>query len=118
MPRKKSPKIKQSLKDFVESYDYRTLMGMLNTFQTSEGWEVFKSYIRLKQREMEVAALDLIKHDGHDKMAAHASGYAQALEDLTERMMPGLIDLILGKTAVIENPPADVVVEDHPNELS
>src|SRR2546430_658224 len=108
MPRGKQLKSKKTpsltLEKFVSDYDQQSLLGALNSLQDSMAWELLSSFLAKKQREFEVAALDLVRQNQYTHTAAHASGYAQALDDLIHRTIPEFKDLLLGRTGVIETP--------------
>lgn len=106
MPRPKQPKKQQkrNLKEFIEGYDKQILYGALETFKTSTGWDVLRAFLQQRQREFEVAALDLIRSNGHTQDAAYASGYAMAIDDLLNRDINELEGIVLGQSGVIEAP--------------
>lgn len=93
-----------TIKQFLDSYDYKTLQGALSTIHNSFAWELLRSYFKLKQREFEVASLDLVTKNSMTQSAAHASGYAQGMEDAADKLIPEFLDLISGNTGVVENP--------------
>lgn len=104
MPRRKqlqkqSPK---TLKDFVQGYDSKSLTAVMETLHNSLAWEMFSAYLRVRQREFEVASLDLVGHSDRHQEAAKASGYALALEDTSERLIPEFIRFVSGYTGVVE----------------
>lgn len=92
-----------NLSTFLNSYSAVSLQSALNTLETSEGWELFKSYAKVVQRRYEIDALDMIPKSDQVQAAAYASGYAKAVEELIEAFIPGLRETILGKSGVVEN---------------
>lgn len=106
MPKRK-PTLNQnqspSLKEFLDTYDQRSLLGALNSFEASLGWEVLKAYARMVQRENEITALDLIPKEDMVQAASYASGYAKGVSDLVEQFVPGLQKTITQVSPVIEN---------------
>lgn len=92
----------QTFQEYLAKYPGTTLQSAAVQINDSIGWALLQSYIRLRQREFEIAALDLIKHNNQVQSAAHASGYAQACEDISERFMQQLVDGIAGKNGLVE----------------
>lgn len=95
--------ISQPLDEFLRKYDAGTVAAILNSFESSPAWELFKVYVMTRQREFEVASLDMVKY-GKSHEAAFASGYSAALNDVTSTMIKALKDLAYGTNPVIENP--------------
>lgn len=114
--RKKSQKSKEesiSLEEYINNYDRKSLIAAAQTIQNSFAWNLLKAFLKLKQREMEVASLDLVGQDGNSYRAAKASGIALGFEEVSDKLIPELIDLILGNNGVVEDPrPEDVQVEN------
>lgn len=96
-----------SLSQLLHEFDPIQLNGALRGLESSVGWKVFQAYTRIKQREFEIAALDLVRSNSHTHAAAHSSGYAQALDDMANKFLEALNDLVLGKNQVTENPPPE-----------
>ena len=92
-----------SLQEYLNTYSSVELVGILSSFETTPAWHIICSYLALKQREFEVASLDLVSK-GQTHPAAHASGYAQAVEDIKNTTIQTLQNLIVGKSQAIENP--------------
>lgn len=103
-PRKTKPQTNLSLEDYLKTYDYKTLSAAINGLNDSLAWNMMRGYLKLRQREFEIAALDLAGHTGRTQEAAKASGYAQGLEDTADNFMQQLIDMVYGKTGVVEDP--------------
>ena len=103
MPKPKKAK-KTDLKEFLEGYDYKVLHGAINGLQDGMAWDLLSAFLRAKQRQYEIASLDLVRHGSETHAAAHASGYAQALEDTADHLIPELINVILGRNGVVEDP--------------
>lgn len=100
----KTPEVtKVSLEEFLAKYDKESIAAALNTLHDSFAWEVFRAYLRLKQREFEVAALDLSCQDGNTLRGAKASGIACGLEEVSERLVPEFINYLKGHSGVVEN---------------
>lgn len=95
-------KKKESLNDFLSQYDSVTLQTALQSVEGSIGWELLQSFLRTRQREFEIAALDLMGHTGNENEAAKASGYALGMEEMAERIIPEFISFLKGNTGVIE----------------
>lgn len=112
MRKLKAPEKKHlTLKDHLEQYDGASLKAMLQELQNSHSWEVFAAFLSIRQREFEIAALDLACKHNMQPEAAKASGYAQGLEDVVNVLIPELKNLVIGYTGVVENPrPVEDVV--------
>lgn len=93
-----------TLKDYLNTYDSVTLIALINAMEDSRAWDIFRAYIKLRQREFEVAALDLMNKDSMVQSAAYASGYAKALDDVSEDLIKQLKDFSLGVSPVVETP--------------
>lgn len=116
MPKKKlnqSPR----LEDYLNTYDSKALKGAIHELQNSMAWDLLKSYLHVRQRWFEVAALDLIRHNGHEQEAAHASGYAQANQELIESVIPELLQRISGTPEVVNPGVPEVELQDHVSEV-
>jgi hypothetical protein len=93
-----------TLKEYLDQYDSVTLIAIINAMEDSRAWDVFRAYIKLRQREFEVVALDLMNKDTMVQSAAYASGYAKALDDVSEDLIKQLKDFSLGVSPVVETP--------------
>lgn len=104
MPKlKKLPKPSLSLSEFLANYDYQTLHAATVGLQDSFAWDLLKAYLKVRQREFEIAALDLAGHSNMHSEAAKASGYAQGMEDLP-KLVDELREFVLGRSKVVEDP--------------
>jgi hypothetical protein len=105
-PRSPNPSLSNTvtLQEFLRQYDPVTLNGVLRSFDSGTGWGVMKAYIKQVQRTYEVDALDLMNKDNQVQAAAYASGYAKALDDMSEKFIEELNDLVLGNTQALETP--------------
>lgn len=93
-----------SLKDYLDKYESKSLQAALNGLEDSLAWDILKSFIKLKQREFEVAALDLSCQDGNTLRAAKASGIACGLEEVADKYIDEFKKIVSGYSAVVENP--------------
>ncbi len=93
-----------TFKDFLDKFDSKTLQAAVNGLDGSVSWGLMRAYLKLRQREFEVASLDLIGHTGKEAEAAKASGYSQACEDVAERFMNDLQNAVVGKDGYVEGP--------------
>lgn len=101
MTKRKSPSNK-TFKEYLDSYPGTTLQSAVIQLNDSIGWGMLQAFVKLRQREFEVAALDLVKHSNHTQAAAHASGYAQACEDIAEKFMQQMVNHVAGKDGYVE----------------
>lgn len=100
-----SPKIdKTPLETYLNAYDSDSLSAMITSMGDSLAWQIFSAYLRKRQREFEVAALDLSCQDGHTLRGAKASGIACGLEEVADKLIPEFINYVKGQTGVIETP--------------
>lgn len=84
-------------------YDSVTLLALIRSFEASEGWDVFKAYASIIQRQYEVDALDRAGKKDESVPVAFASGYAKCAEDMTKNFMEGLKQTVLNVSPVIKN---------------
>lgn len=103
-PRKQAVKNSLTFQDYLAKFDPKTLQSAVAQLNDSIGWELVRSYLKLRQREFEVASLDLTGHTGKIQEAAKASGYAQACEDVAETFLQQLVDSVAGKDGLVEGP--------------
>lgn len=103
MPKQKKSLKKTTLNEFFKDYDSQSLSALVTSLNNSLAWELLKSFMRLRQRQFETASLDLVSK-GHTHPAAHASGYALACEEMADKFIQELYDIIQGKTGVVEDP--------------
>ncbi len=94
-----------SLQDYLNTYDAPTLVGLLNSLENSDAWNVFMAYSSMVQRQYEIEALDAMGKEGSVKSAAFASGYAKGVEDVSKLFMLGLKNTVNKVSQVVENPP-------------
>lgn len=94
-----SPK---TLKEFLQGYDSKAITGVMETMHNSLAWEMFSAYLRVRQREFEVASLDMVGHSNRLQESAKASGYAQGMEDVSDKLIPEFIKFVSGFTGVVE----------------
>ncbi len=105
MPKlKKQPNPSLTIEEFLRNYEPRVLAGALQSLESSMGWEVFKAFLKAKQREYEVAALDLTCYTGKQAEAAKASGIACGLEEAATAYMVEFVNRLNGATGVVESP--------------
>lgn len=105
MPKAKPPaKTLPTFKDFLEKFDSKTLQGAVIQLEGSIAWELMRAFLKLKQREFEIASLDLAGHTGKASESAKASGYAQACEDMSDQYMQDLVNVVNGLDGYVEGP--------------
>lgn len=97
------PKKRLSLKDHIANYPTTTLISACEEMQHSIFWDIFASFLRLKQREYEVAALDLACHSSTHAEAAKASGLALAHAEIADKYMDDMREILKGRTGVFED---------------
>lgn len=103
MPKAKQPVVTPlTFKEHLEKFEPSSLQGAVVQLDGSLAWDLMKSFLKLRQREFEVASLDLAGHTGKSHEAAKASGYAQACEDVSEKFMQDLVNAVNGLTGVVE----------------
>ena len=101
----KNPDVSQMmLEDYLNNYDKDSIAGALASLQDGFAWKVFSAFLRQKQREFEVAALDLSCQDGNTLRGAKASGIACALEEVANKLIPQFVDYLHGHSGVVEDP--------------
>lgn len=93
-----------TLQEHLSKYDTKVLQGALQQLEDSLFWDIFKAYLKHRQREFEVASLDLACHTNMQAEAAKASGIACALEEVADKYCTDLHQLLSGYTGVVENP--------------
>lgn len=105
MPR---PRKHLSLAEHLNKYESTVLQKALEEMDRSLFWDVFRAFLKVRQREFEIASLDFAGHTGRNQEAAKASGYAQGLEDVAENLMGEMRKFLQGNNGVVEdNPPAE-----------
>ena len=105
---KAKPKNKSlTFKEYLDGFESTVLQTAVVQLNDTIAWELLKSYLKLRQREFEIASLDLVKHNGQIQAAAHASGYAQACEDVAEKFLQQLVNAAAGKNGLVEGPARD-----------
>lgn len=105
MPR---PKKHLSLAEHLSKYPTTVLQKGLEEMDRSIFWDIFRAFLKQRQREFEVASLDLAGHTGKQHEAAKASGYAHAMEDTADNLMGQLRQFLQGHNGVVEdNPPQE-----------
>ncbi len=105
MPKVNQPvRTPQTFKAYLETYEPTVLHGALVQLEGSIAWELLQSFLRQRQREFEIASLDLMGHTGKHQEAAKASGYAQACEDTANQFMKDMADMVSGLNGVVEGP--------------
>lgn len=104
MNKRKKPPVRTELsfQDYLKSFPGSTIQSAVVQLNDSIAWALLKSYLKVKQREFEVVSLDLVRNNTTTHAAAHASGYAQACEDVAERFMQNLIDAAAGVNGLVE----------------
>lgn len=103
MPKAKHPaNTLPTFKDFLEKFEPRVLQGAVSQLNDSIAWELMRAFLKVRQREFEIASLDLSGHTGKQHEAAKASGYAQACEDVSDKFMQDLVNTVNGLTGVVE----------------
>lgn len=104
--RKARAQAKQPLtfKEYLEQFEPTVVQGAIIQLEGSIAWSLLQAFLRQRQKEFEVAALDLMGHSGKSQEAAKASGYAQACEDTANQFMQELQDIAAGRTGLVEGP--------------
>lgn len=105
MKRRKQPQLSQSpnLDEVFNRYDGVTILALINSFENSESWKVFKAYSAMVQRRYEVDALDRAGKKDESIPTAFASGYAKCAEDMCNNFMEGLKQTALNISPVVKN---------------
>ncbi len=105
MPKAKTlAKTPLTFKEYLEQFEPTVLQGAVLQLEGSIAWSLLQAFLRQRQREFEVASLDLMGHTGKSVEAAKASGYAQACEDTANQFMNELTNLIARRDGFIEGP--------------
>ena len=93
-----------TFKEYLDKFDSKTLQGAVASLDGSIAWELMRSFLKLRQREFEIASLDFTGHSGKSQEAAKASGYAQACEDVADGFMTDLANVLAGRDGLVEGP--------------
>ncbi len=105
MPKQKTQlKTPLTFKAYLEQFDSKVLVGAISQLEGSIAWSLLQAFLRQRQREFEIASLDLMGHSGKAQEAAKASGYAQACEDTANHFMQELMDATAGRDGFVEGP--------------
>jgi hypothetical protein len=91
-----------NVQDFLNSYDPQQLVGALASFENSQGWELFKSYMFYRAASNAGAALALSQSTGRSCEAASEAGKAEALREAAESFLIELQAKIAGNEGIIE----------------
>lgn len=91
-----------TFKEYLAKFEPRVLQGAVAGLNGSIAWELMKAFIKLRQREFEIASLDLAGHSGKSSESAKASGYALACEDVADQFMNDLTNSIAGINGYVE----------------
>jgi hypothetical protein len=103
MPKAKPPvSTRPTFKELLEKYDSKQLQAAVVGLNDSLPWDLMKAFLKIRQREFEIASLDLVGHSGKSHEAAKASGYAQACEDMSEKFMQDLVNVVNGLNGLVE----------------
>ncbi len=94
----------QTFKEYLEKFDPTVLQSAVLQLNDSIAWSLMKAFLKQRQREFEVASLDLAGHSGKSHESAKASGYAQACEDTADHFMQDLVDIVNGINGLVEGP--------------
>src|SRR5260370_106430 len=93
-----------TFKQYLEQFEPTVLQGAVIQLEGAICWALLQAFLKQRQREFEIASLDLMGHSGKSQEAAKASGYAQACEDTADRFMQELTNCIAGRTGLVEGP--------------
>lgn len=93
-----------TVKEHLAAYDNITLNRVIEEFETGVAWTVYKSFLKRKQRESELTTLYKVSQPNGIAEASYASGYAKAMDDVTEGFITELINLVNNKSHAVENP--------------
>lgn len=105
MPKVKPPvKTLPTFKEFLDKFEPRVLQGAVSSLEGSIAWELMRAFLIQRQREFEIASLDLAGHTGKSQESAKASGYAQACEDMANQFMADLVNSVNGIDGFVEGP--------------
>lgn len=105
MPKAKPPvKTPLTFKDYLEKFETTALQSAVTQLEGSIAWAVMQAFLKQRQREFEIASLDLAGHTGKSHEAAKASGYAQACEDTADHFMQELINAVNRVDGFVEGP--------------
>lgn len=102
--RKTKKQTNQSFPEFLKKFEPRVLQGAVSQLNDSLAWELMKAFLKQRQREFEIASLDLSGHTGRYQEAAKASGYAQACEDVADQFIQDLVNVVNGIDGYVEGP--------------
>lgn len=93
-----------TFKEYLDKFEPTVLQGAVVQLEGSIAWQLMTAFLKLRQRQFEVASLDFAGHSGKSSEAAKASGYALACEDVANTFMQELIDSVEGKDGLVEGP--------------
>lgn len=93
-----------TFKEYLEKFEPTVLQGAVIQLDGSIGWGLLKAFLKQRQREFEIASLDLAGHSGKSNESAKASGYAQACEDVSDQFMQDLLNSVNGINGFVEGP--------------
>src|ERR1700719_659356 len=110
MPKRKAPEKKllttKEFQEKLEAYDATSLMGALNSFDNSLGWELMKSFMYYQAAVHGTMSNAMIQQSGKTMEACASGAKAEILREVIDQFMQQLRDKVVGKDAVIQEEPA------------
>lgn len=104
---KKPLRSKDNLQESLESYDAKTLYAVLNSFEGSLAWEVFKSFIYYNAAVHGTMSNDLIQQTGKTMEACASGAKAEVLREVVDKFIDTLKAKISGDEGVVQPLPPE-----------
>ena len=91
-------------KEFFDKYDAVSLAAVLRTFEATEGWELFKSFLYYQASVHGTMANVLVQQTGKQFEACASGAKAEVLREVIDQFMNNLYLKIQGNEGLIETP--------------
>ena len=99
----KQPLQTEGFQDTLNKYDATSLLGALNSFETSLGWELFKAFVYYQASVHGTMSNVMIQQTGKTMEACAAGAKAEVLREVLDQFMSQLRDKVVGKDGVVDN---------------
>jgi hypothetical protein len=108
MPKRKAqekpPLTSKEFQEKLDSIDSVSLIGALNSFENSLGWELMKSFMYYQAAVHGTMSNVLIQQTGKTMEACASGAKAEVLREVIDQFMQQLRDKVIGKEGVVEEP--------------
>jgi hypothetical protein len=95
--------VNKEFEEKLETYDAKTLIEAVDSFEHSLGWELFKSFVYYQASVHGTMSNVLIQQTNRTMEACAAGAKAEVLREMMDQFMTQLKNKIVGESGVVDS---------------